>query len=87
MSRPTAFVRDIVEHAGDRRWFSFGVGQGRDAKVELAEGTLALPDDWESLVHRQVDPTLAEQIGKSVKRGCPLGDADWITKTARKLSI
>jgi len=77
----------IVEHAGDWQWSSFSVRQGRASKIALAEGPLALPADWERLLHRQVEPTAAEQIEKSVKRGCPLGDADWTAKTAKELNL
>ncbi|MBE0536529.1 MAG: hypothetical protein IH624_12760 [Phycisphaerae bacterium] len=77
----------IVEQAGDRRWSSFAVREGRASKVGLAEGPLALPGDWEGLVDRQVDAGAAEQIGRSMKRGCPLGDGDWIAKTAKELNL
>jgi putative transposase len=77
----------IVKHAADWRWSSFSVRQGRDSKVGLAEGPLSLPGDWESLVHCEIDPKSAEEIGKSVKRGRPLGDADWRTGTAKELNL
>lgn len=76
----------IVENAGDWRWSSFAVRPGRASKIALAEGPLALPADWERLL-RQVEPTAAEQIGKSLKRGCPLGDDHWIAKTAKELDL
>ena len=77
----------IAKHAADWRWSSFSVRQGRDSKVGPAEGPLALPGDWESLVHCEIDPQSAEEIGKSVKRGRPLGDADWRTGTAKELNL
>jgi len=55
--------------------------------IALAEGPLALPADWERLLHRQVEPAAAEQIGKSLKRGRPLGDDDWTAKTAKELNL
>ncbi len=78
---------EIVKEAADWKWSSFAVRQGRESPVKLAKGPLSLPSDWENLVRCQIDPKSLEQINKSINRSCPLGEIDWIKKTAKKMNL
>ncbi len=77
----------LVKRAGDWPWSSLAVRKGMEAPFELSEGPLKLPTDWESLVSRVQEPERLEELEVSLKRGSPLGQPDWKSKTAAKMKL
>ncbi|MHC4638177.1 MAG: transposase [Planctomycetota bacterium] len=77
----------LVKRAGDWQWSSLAVRKGMEAPFELSEGPLKLPSDWDRMVNRTDDPEKLEELKTSIKRGSPLGQADWKSKAAAKMSL
>ena len=79
----------LVENAGDWAPGSFAIRQGADKPIALSEGPLELPRQWKRMVGNPdaIDDRVVDKIDKSIKRGRPLGDDDWIAKTAGKLGL
>ena len=64
----------------------FRAETGADKPFELCDGPIDLPRRWKSLVNG-FDEKTVDAIETCVKRGRPLGDDDWVTKTVKKLSL
>ena len=79
----------VVKRTRDWQWGSFAVRSGTDKPISLSEGPLALPSRWKMMVENPgaVDDGVVEQIGVSVERGRPLGDANWTAHTAGALGL
>ena len=68
-------------------WSSLAARAGRPSRVALTDGPVDLPPDWMSLVREALEPTEAQAIDTSLRRGCPLGDARWTATTAQCLGL
>jgi putative transposase len=79
----------LVEKAGDWPWSSFAIRSGADKPIILSEGPLELPKQWKRMVGNPgaIDDSVVNQIDKSIERGRPLGDDDWIKQTAGQLGL
>jgi putative transposase len=80
----------LVEKAGHWPWGSLAIRTGNaDKPITLSNGPLELPKQWHRMVNNlsTVDESIAGQIEKSIERGSPLGDADWIAKAAGELDL
>ena len=53
----------------------------------MAESVVELPHNWGRLVNLLPNETDLAKINKAVKRGCPLGDDEWVKKTAKELGL
>ena len=75
---------ELVEKASDWPWSSFAIRNGADKPIKLSKGPLQLPKQWRKMVGNPaaIDNDVVGQIEKSIERGSPLGDNDWIIKTA-----
>jgi putative transposase len=60
---------------------------GKNTVFKLTQGPVALPADWTRRVHRGIDAKSLEAVYNSINRGRPLGDAEWIIKTAQKMGL
>lgn len=80
---------ELVENAGDWQWSSFAIRAGADKPIALCKGPLELPKQWKRMVGNPdaIDDRVVEKIDKSIKRGRPLGDDDWMVKTAGRLGL
>ncbi len=60
-----------------------------DKPIILSNGPLELPKQWHRMVNilSTVDEAIAAKIEKSIDRGTPLGDDDWIAKAAGDLGL
>lgn len=53
----------------------------------LAPGPVPRPRDWLKWVNRAATPAELDALRRSVNRGAPFGDADWIASTANRLGL
>jgi putative transposase len=69
-------------------WSSAGCVTGDNAdRPALSQWPLPRPLDWQDMVnHPQAEREMG-QLRKCVNRGCPLGDADWVEKVAKRLGL
>ena len=77
----------LVERSVDWQWSSLAIRAGCDKPIELCDGPVELPRRWNSLVDNAINEEDAEKIAKSIKRGQPLGNSDWVTQTAKELRL
>ncbi|WP_186804655.1 transposase [Limihaloglobus sulfuriphilus] len=80
----------MVDDAGDYRWSSFGCHIGRpnpDIPFRVSELPVKLPRNWKYLVHRDMLKKDVALIENSLKRGAPLGETEWVKKTAKGLLL
>jgi putative transposase len=77
----------LVEKADAWPWSSYAIRRGREAPVELVEGPVALPRNWPVLVGQSVAETDVSRIQNSIQRGTPLGLAQWVVQTAKRMAL
>jgi putative transposase len=46
-----------------------------------------LPRNWRSLVNKPITEKEAEAIQRSIQRGTPYGDKEWVTQAAVRLGL
>jgi putative transposase len=69
-------------------WLAIRTGN-EDKPITLSDGPLELPKQWHRMVNNlaAIDDGILSQIEKTIKRGTPLGDDDWIVKTVGQLGL
>ena len=77
----------LVEHAETWPWSSLAIRCGARKEIALHRGPKRLPDDWPRHVQAAIEPAEQEAIGRCIKRGCPYGSQQWVTKTVRLLDL
>ena len=78
---------ELVRDARQWPWSSFAVRRGRESAVVVDDGPVELPSNWGRLVHAALDSADGEHMGRSLRRGAPLGDSKWIATTAKRLKL
>jgi putative transposase len=83
-----ALRANLVGRAELWRWSSLAP-RARDNRILplLADWPLARPEDWLTIVNEPQTEAELAAIGRSVRRGCPLGDALWVSQTACRLGL
>ncbi len=77
----------LVERAEAWPWSSLAIRCGARKEIGLDPGPTRLPEDWPRHVRTAIEPTEQEAIGHCLKRGCPYGSQQWVTKTVRLLGL
>ena len=80
----------LVEKAAQWPWSSLAIRTGNtDKPITLSDGPIQLPKQWHRMVNNMstVDEKVIGQIEKSIERGTPLGDDEWIIKAAGELGL
>jgi putative transposase len=77
----------IVERPSGYPWSSFAAHKGLEKPFALSDSPVALPPNWTQLVSRNMAVAVHDGISNSIRRGAPLGDPDWIKRTAVKLNL
>lgn len=77
----------LVERAEAWPWSSLAIRCGARKEIALDPGPKRLPEEWPRHVQTAVEPTEQEAIGRCLKRGCPYGSQQWVTKTVRLLGL
>jgi putative transposase len=79
---------NLVLRAEQWRWSSLGCGvPNSSGKPLLASWPLPRPADWIMLVNQPQSDHELEALRRCVTRGCPFGDNNWVTTTARLLAL
>ena len=84
-----ALRANLVDRAEEWRWGSLWrreCGTTGDRKW-LSKWPLPQPRSWPTFVNEPQTEAELEAIRKSVIRGQPYGDADWVQRTARRLGL
>lgn len=77
----------LIERSVDWQWSSLAIRNRCEKPIELSDGPIKLPRRWNSHVDNVIGTEDVEQIEKSMKRGQPLGGSQWVTQTAKELSL
>jgi len=77
----------IVQDAADWPWSSYALRQGRPSVLNLSRGPVELPADWTQWVHRDIDEKSLQTLHNSINRSCPLGEPEWMLKTAKIMGL
>jgi len=80
----------LVDKAVQWPWSSLAIRTGKDDKpITLCKSPVELPMQWQRMVNNPaaINETIAAQIEKSIERGTPLGDDDWVIKAAGDLGL
>lgn len=77
----------LVTHAADWRWGGLHA-RLHGGTVPLTPWPVDVPDDWSRVVDEALPPAELDRIRtQHVHRGQPLGSANWITETVRRLGL
>jgi putative transposase len=76
----------MVKRAEDWRWSSLGVRVAKDAP-RLADWPVTRPRQWSWRVNQSLQEVELNAIRTSIKRGRPLGEDDWVHRTAERLGL
>ena len=79
----------MVKRAQDWQWGSFHVRRtaGHDLSPLLADWPIERPMGWARVVNQPQSSEEADAIKEHIRRGRPLGDADWTRRMARRLGL
>lgn len=76
-----------IKTASDWKWGGHHVRQNGHSLLKLADWPLDRPRNWGALLNDPLDKAEIETLRASVNRGRPLGDKNWILRTARRLGL
>lgn len=78
----------LVESSSHWIWSSLAIRRGlaKDG-VAVSAGPVELPDGWAELVDVLTGEDELKRIERCIRRGTPLGQDDWVRKTAQRLSL
>ena len=77
----------LVSEAGQWPWSSYAIRRGRESVVPLDAGSVELPSNWGSLVHRDISQPDQDRLANSLRRGAPFGGPRWVQTTAARLNL
>jgi putative transposase len=79
----------LVKRAQDWRWSSLHVGRHGPAELRalLHDWPIDRPRNWVAQVNRPQSDAEASAIVNAIRRTCPLGDADWVNRTAQRYNL
>jgi putative transposase len=79
----------MVKDAAQWPWSSYllHIGAITNSPIEIYKSPITLPTDWHIMIHKNISRTKTELIATAIKRGRPLGDPKWVTKTTKALCI
>jgi putative transposase len=79
----------MVQNAADWPWSSFvqRINPEIDKPFQLDPGPVPLPENWAEIVNRAVDEEEIAELRNCMKKGCPYGEEEWKTKTAKELNL
>lgn len=79
----------LVDTSSDWPWSSLAIRTGKDKPIDLTDGPLQLPKQWNRMVNnpQAIEKRKLDQIETSLQRGTPFGDTNWIKRTAEKLGL
>ncbi len=78
---------DMVKKAEDWRWSSLGDRKSEKQMLPTAAWPVDRPGNWTAMVNRPMNAVDAEAVQTSIARDRPLGTAEWVAKTAKRLGL
>jgi putative transposase len=76
-----------VKDADNWQWGGHYSRRHVNKRLTLAAWPVDRPRNWLALLNDPLDAGELDGIRRSVNRGRPLGDAEWVEKTAKRLSL
>lgn len=82
------FRAGLVKSSSHWKWSSLMIRKGlpKDG-VTISDGPVELPDNWDDWVDILPWEDDLNKIERCIRRGTPLGQKDWIQKTAKRLLL
>ncbi len=79
----------LVDQAEQWTWSSLPsrLSLTAEPKPWIANPPVALPDSWREQMDVPIEPALNTAILRSMEKGSPYGDPDWIARTSIKLGL
>ena len=78
----------IVERSQDWEWSSLAIRNGADkGQLKLARSPVKISDNWGELVNLMPNEADIVKLNNAVRRGCPYGSGEWVTKTAKEQGL
>ena len=77
----------LVERAAQWRWCGLRARSLKSPAVPLSAWSVERPGNWSSLVNAAMPESELSHVQTSLQRGRPLGEADWVSRTARRLGL
>ncbi|CAN5434422.1 transposase [soil metagenome] len=78
---------EMVPAAEAWRWSSLGDRLSAEPVLATAEWPMDRPKNWTALVNQSMKSSDVEAVRTSVNRGRPLGSAEWVKKTVKRLGL
>ena len=79
----------LVRDAAAWRWSSLWIRESGSAEERrwLSPWPVSRPRDWPAIVNQPQSEAELEAIRRSIARGAPLGEPDWVRQTAERLGL
>jgi putative transposase len=77
----------LVKRAEAWDWCSLPVRRGRTRPRWLTDPPQSIPREWTAIVNEPQSESEEAAVRNSIRRGAPLGDADWQKRVARQLGL
>jgi putative transposase len=78
---------EIVKRSVDWPWSSLACRRGINKELRVVPGPVPLPANWLGLVDILPNEPDLRKLENCILRGCPIGEEDWVRKTAEKLDL
>lgn len=78
---------NLVTGAEEWPWSSFRQRVGLEGPVPLERGPVPIPDDWPEWVQRPMSDKELDAMRRSVNRGTPWGDDEWVRQAAKRMGL
>ena len=82
-----AFRAGLAKRAEEWPWGGLYARKNRGKPLMMAEWPVDRPRNWTAVVNEAIGEKDLERLRTSVNRGRPLGEEDWVQRTARRLRL
>ena len=79
----------LVKDAAHWPWNSYShhIGVEVESPITICKSPQPIPSNWKALVHKDITKEQTKIIKTSIDKGAPLGEKQWVVKTAKALNI
>jgi putative transposase len=82
-----ALRANLVERAEDWTWGSLWRRENRRGLMLLSDWPVERPVDWVEFVNEPQSAEELEALRRSVNRGCPFGEEEWVKEVVEDLGL
>lgn len=82
-----AMRANLVARAEEWRWSSLWHRRNAESSLNLSAWPVDVPRNWIQLVNRPQTKDELEALQTATRRGRPLGDENWVRKTAERMEL